>query len=252
MRIAIKFAYDGRRLSGYARQPNLKTVEGELIHALIEHSFIKDIKNSNFRSASRTDKGVSALGNVVAFDVDFSKKKNLQELNKDLSDIFVYGIKKVKSDFYPRHAKLRSYRYYLKNNGLDFNEILSASAIFAGEHDFSNFARVEAFKNPVRVIDDIIVVKDDDYIILDFFAQTFLWHQIRRIVSALEKVGQGKLEKEQIMEALKNPNEKVDFGLALPEPLILKDIVYNFEFEYLNISNKYLNNFEKGIITTLK
>ena len=42
MRIALKFAYDGRNFHGYARQPQLKTVEGEIIKALIKHGFIED------------------------------------------------------------------------------------------------------------------------------------------------------------------------------------------------------------------
>ena len=75
MRIVIKFAYDGRKFHGYARQPNLKTVEGELVEALVKHNFLKDTKESVFRSASRTDKNVSALCNVVAFNTSNSEKK---------------------------------------------------------------------------------------------------------------------------------------------------------------------------------
>ena len=80
MRLAFKFAYDGRKFSGYARQPNLQTIEGELIKTLIQHGFIKDTKQSHFRSASRTDKGVSALGNVIAFNTDCTKNIIIEEL----------------------------------------------------------------------------------------------------------------------------------------------------------------------------
>ena len=73
MRIAIKFAYDGSNFYGYARQPLLRTVEGELIRGLIKHGIIEDTNDSCFRSASRTDKGVSAICNVAAFDTIFSK-----------------------------------------------------------------------------------------------------------------------------------------------------------------------------------
>ena len=62
----------------------------------------------------------------------------------------------------------------------------------------------------------------------------------------------GKLENEQIVEALQHPDKKVDFGLASPEPLILKDIVYDFEFEYPDKSLTELNNFEKRIVTSLR
>jgi len=247
MRIAIKFAYDGRNFHGYARQPNLKTVEGELINSLIKQGFIKDAKTSLFRSASRTDKNVSALCNVVAFNTNTPQDQILKALSGSSSSIIAYGRKEVEPTFNPRHAKLRQYSYYLPASNLDIEKIVSASSCFTGEHDFSNFAKLESFKNPVRAIDNIVFTSEDDLLIVDFFAQTFLWYQVRRIISALIKIGNGKLEKEQIIEALDSPNEKVDFGLAPAEPLILKDIFYDFDFEHdeklLSKLNLFLSEF---------
>ncbi|UCD14323.1 MAG: tRNA pseudouridine(38-40) synthase TruA [Thermoplasmatales archaeon] len=250
MRIAVKFAYDGRKFHGYARQPQLKTIEGEIIKILVKNGFIEDTTESCFRSASRTDKGVSALGNVVAFNTDAYKERIFQELKNDLANILVYGIKDVEPDFYPRYAKQRTYRYYLKNEDFKLEKALSAVASFAGEYNFSNFARLEEFKDPVRTIDNIIICEQDDFLIIDFYAQTFLWNQVRRIVSAIHKMAIGKLEKEQIIEALHNPNKKVDFGLAPSEPLILKDIVYDFEFDYGKEFLDSLKDFEKNIVTS--
>ena len=232
MRIALKFAYDGTKFHGYARQPGLRTVEDELIKALIKHGFIEDTKDSFLRSASRTDKHVSAFGNVISFNTFASKRKILQELSHDFEDIVVFGENDVKSDFNPRYARYRYYSYYLNVEDLDENRIVSASSAFTGEHNFSNFARFEPFKDPVRIIDNIVFSRVDSYLIIDFYAQTFLWNQIRRIISALVKVGTGKLEKENIVEALCNPDKSFDFGLAPAEPLVLKDIVYDFDFKY--------------------
>lgn len=251
MRIAIKFAYDGKKFQGYARQPQLKTVEGEIINLLIQHSLIKDAKESKFRSASRTDRNVSALGNVVAFNTQSWKKCVFQALKKSSNDILFYGIKEVEPEFYPRYAKLRIYSYYLKNHNFKLEKILSTVALFTGEHNFSNFARVEADKNPIRVIDNILITEQDDFFIIDFYAQTFLWHQIRRVVSALEKAISGKLEKGQIIDAMANPDKKVDFGLAPAEPLILRDIIYDFEFEYEKELLSRLSPFEKNVVSSL-
>ncbi len=251
MRIAIKFAYDGRAFHGYARQPNLITVEGALIELLLEHNVIKDPKKSSFRSASRTDKGVSALGNVVAFNTDVSKQKIIKDLFNDDSSIIVYGIKEVNLDFYPRYAKQRQYRYYLSSKDLDIEKIISTSDCFTGKHNFSNFAKLEPFKDPFRTIDNIVFTFETDFIIIDFFAKTFLWNQIRRIISVLIKVGRGKLEKEQIRKALENPGKKIDFGLAPAEPLILKDVFYDFEFEYNKKLLNKINQLEKSIYSSL-
>ena len=251
MRLTLKFAYDGKKYQGYARQPQLKTVEGEIIKVLIKQGIIEDTKESYFKSASRTDKGVSALGNVIAFNTKSSKKCIIKELNGELKDMLFYGMKDVESDFYPRYAKYRIYRYYLKNINLKMDKILSAAGAFAGSYNFANFAKLEIFKDPVRTINNIVVTNQGKFLILDFYAQTFLWHQVRRIVSAILKMNHGKIEKKQIIEALHNPNKKFDFGLSPAEPLILKDILYDFEFEYDSTLIKSLKEFEKNLVKLL-
>lgn len=251
MRMTLKIAYDGRCFHGYARQPNLKTVEGEILSNLIKNNLIEDLKESKFRSASRTDKGVSAFCNVISFDINKLDNNILEILSNDLSNIVVYAFAKVKSNFYPRYAKLRQYRYYLNSKNIDVEKIITTSSIFTGEHNFSNFARVEKHKNPIRTIDNIVFSKLNEFLVIDFYAQTYLWQQIRRIISALEKVGKGKLEQEQLKEALDNPDKKADFGVAPAEPLILKDIVYDFEFKH---DEKLLNEakkLEKKIVSSL-
>ena len=232
MRVAIKFAYDGRIFYGYARQPKLQTVEGELINSLIKLGIIKDTKESNFKSASRTDKYVSALGNVVSFNTKKPIKDILQILSNESKLIIFFGIKKVEPEFNPRFAKLRQYRYYLKINNLNIEKIISTASCFTGEHDFTKFTKLESFRNPIRNIENIVFTMKDDLMIIDFYAQTFLWHQIRKIMSALIKVGSGKLEKKEILDALNKPDKQVDFGLASAYPLILVDIFYNFKFKY--------------------
>ncbi len=251
MRVAIKFAYNGRNFYGYARQPKLQTVEGELISSLIKLGIIKDTNESNFKSASRTDKYVSALGNVVSFNTNKPIKDILQILSNESKLIIFYGIKKVEPEFNPRFARLRQYRYYLKINNFNIEKIISTAACFTGEHDFTNFAKLESFRNPIRNIENIVVTLKDELMIIDFYAQTFLWHQIRRIMSALIKVESGKLEKKEILVALNKPDKQVDFGLASAYPLILMDIFYNFIFKYEKKQFDKINKLEKKIFYCL-
>src|SRR5438309_11911652 len=68
MRVALKIAYDGRAFFGHQRQPDRRTVEGECITALRSAKIMRDPTEAFFRSASRTDRGVSAVGNVIAFE----------------------------------------------------------------------------------------------------------------------------------------------------------------------------------------
>ncbi|UCF50310.1 MAG: tRNA pseudouridine(38-40) synthase TruA [Thermoplasmatales archaeon] len=231
MRIALKFAYDGSKFYGYARQPNLRTVEGELIKVLIKNGIIEDTKDSYFRSASRTDKKVSAFANVISFNTNDSIKSVLKDLSNEFEDIVVFGANNINLDFNPRHAIYRNYCYYLNIKDLDVDKIISVSSAFTGKQNFTNFSRLESFKDPVRIIDNIVFSKIKDYLLIDFYAPTFLWNQIRRIISALVKIGNGKIGRQDIVEALCNPDKDVDYGLAPAEPLILKDIVYDFTFE---------------------
>jgi tRNA pseudouridine38-40 synthase len=252
MRVAIKFAYDGRDFSGYARQPGQRTVEQTLLDMLQGQRIFDDARTSCFRTASRTDRGVSALGNVCAFDTTLSKDIIFSGLTKEESEIVVYGIKEVPPGFYPRHAQRREYRYYLRRFGLDAEKVLAAAGLFTGEHNFQNFARVEPSKNPVRTLDTIVVSETQDFLILDFYAQTFLWNQIRRIVSALAKAGNDTLSLNAIREAVEHPEKKVDYQLVAPEPLFLKDVVYDFSFEYMKGYKTKLRKFEEKIVTSLE
>ena len=251
MRVAVKFAYDGRGFHGYARQPQIETIEGRIVESLRKYGFIEDTDKSQFRSASRTDKGVSALCNVIAFNTDSSKKNILQMMSSEFTTIVTYGIKNVPPDFNPRYAKLRCYRYHLNRNSIDFERAISVADAFTGERDFSNFARIELFKNPVRSIVNILYTKNRNFLNIDFYAQTFLWHQIRRIISAIINVEKGKIEKKDILKALERPKKKVDFGLAPAEPLILKDIIYDFDFEYDEKLFGKLNKLEDSILKSL-
>jgi tRNA pseudouridine38-40 synthase len=249
MRTALKFAYDGRKYYGFARQPQLKTVEGDLIKSLIKHGIIEDTNESMFRSSSRTDKGVSCFGNVVAFNTETPGKKILNLLSKETVDVIPFGVKEVNDGFNPRYAKYRHYRYYLPKKDLDVDEIIKTSSVFTGQHDFTNFARIEQGRDPVRTIDNIVFDEQKNFLVIDFFAQTFLWNQIRRIVSALEKIGRKKITREMVVEALCNPDKNVDYGLASAEPLFLMDVSFGFDFEINNVLFERVEDLKSRVIS---
>jgi len=230
MRIALKFAYNGIDFHGLSRQPNIKTIEGAIINSLLQKEFIKDVKNSNIRFASRTDKGVSAFGNVLAIDL-IDEKNILKEIYHEFDDIIFYGITNADSTFNPRHAKQRVYRYYMSKDH-QINKLINLIEIFKGEYDFSNFARVEKNKNPVKKIDDISIRERDSFCCIEFYSQSFLWHQIRKIMSALFQAEKGKISSNDIIDALNNPDKKIDFGIAPSRPLVLLDVNYDLTFKY--------------------
>jgi len=251
MRIAIKFAYNGMNYHGLARQPDVITVEKKIIDYLSKIGLINDIKLSNFRYASRTDKGVSAIGNVLAFDTEYNTDI-LKELYDEFEDIIFYGIKNVNPIFNPRYAKQRIYRYYFIKDKKKINKFNKIIELFKGEHDFSNFAKIESSKKPIKVIDDILIRERDNLFYIDFYAQSYLWHQIRKIISALNMFENCTIGAEDLIHALNNPNIKVDYGLSPPEPLILIDVVYDFDFIYYDKALDKLLNFKNHLLNNIK
>jgi len=70
MRIALKIAYIGTDYHGFQVQPDVNTIEGELFRALKELNIINNPQDANYLAAGRTDGGVHAIGQVIAFDTD--------------------------------------------------------------------------------------------------------------------------------------------------------------------------------------
>ena len=251
MRVALKFAYDGRNYHGYARQPNQRTVEGELIQQLMAFKIISNLEEAQIRIAARTDKKVSSLGNIIVFHCNKNPFKEITKINAELSGVYIYGYTHVNPTFNPRYALMRQYRYYLVNNDFDMDQLIEAAHCFTGTHDFSNFARIESHRNPTRTIDNILITKQNGILIFDIFAQMFLWHQIRRIIASIEKIGQNKITIKDIVIALENPRKHIDFGLAPPDPLFLINVQYDFNFNYLPNYRNQLSLMHKQIIRKL-
>ena len=103
MRYKIIFSYDGSDYFGYAKQPNKKTIQGE-IEGVLATIFQKEV---GIFASGRTDKGVHALNQVAHFDLDkeVDLEKLLTSINKLLpDDIFVKKIEKVEENFHSRFS----------------------------------------------------------------------------------------------------------------------------------------------------
>lgn len=228
-RAAVKLAYDGRCFHGFQRQPDRRTVEGEVLRALGRIGAVRSANEARFKGASRTDRGVSALGNVVAFDTAFRRGELLRALNAETDDVYYYGIADVPFSFSPRRARARWYRYFLRREGLDADLVGAAAAVFRGKHDFRAFCREDG-RSTVRKIDSIDVSGVGDFLIIDVRARDFLWNMVRRMVGAMTEVALGRSEIGEVAEMLERGARS--FGLAPAENLVLMDVVYDFDFEH--------------------
>jgi len=223
----MKVAYDGRAFHGHARQPGLATVERESLLALSQARAIRGTEASRFQSASRTDRGVSALGNVLAFESELPPIPTVRAFNAKARNVWAWAVASVPPTFSARRARERWYRYMLPCDH-DERRLSDALRVFIGEHDFRNFTRDR--ERTVLSIDEACAARDGVGVALDFRARRFAWNLVRRMIAAALLVESGSKSVIDIERALR-PGVRSDFGLAPPEPLILVDVRYDFEFE---------------------
>ncbi|MBP1912685.1 tRNA pseudouridine(38-40) synthase TruA [Thermococcus stetteri] len=227
MKLALRVAYDGSAFYGFQRQPEVRTVEGEIIRVLQKLGIIESPEENDFKGASRTDRGVSAFFNVVSFVP--SRRPDLarpEVLNHHLSDIWVLGVAEVPDDFHPRFwARSKTYRYYLVNEGFDIEAMRGCADLFEGRHDFSAFAKLEPGRDPIREVERIGVIERQGYLVIEVQGKSFLWEMVRRMVNALRFCGLGILEAEEVERMLAGEYRK-KIPPAPPEGLVLWHIDY--------------------------
>lgn len=209
MNLLIKFAYDGTKFSGYQRGNGSNSIEGAILSVLEETRIAGDIK-----SAARTDRNVSALGNVIMITTNERPDKVLGILNSKISEMVFHSYALVNETFNPRHCVQKKYSYFVSAPPENFEKELQK---FAGRHDFRQFCRKDQ-RNSIRTIDRIDYTEESGGAKVVFYGKSFVWQQLRSIIGY----------------ALANPDPDTDpFSLKLKrrmvapaEPLVLEDIVY--------------------------
>jgi len=222
MRLAFRVSYLGSRFWGSQVQAAYRTVEGEFIAACQRLDLFSDWREAGFLSAGRTDRGVHACGQVVAFTTDVPDRA-IQALNLQLPpDCWCTGYAEMAPAFHPRYdTKSRTYRYYFSKTPADVAAMERSAHYFIGHHNFTNFARVRD-KNPWRNILEIGIGENEGYNYLEVKAESFLWHQVRCMAMALLQVGEGEADETFIVSLLEG-DIKRPLQPAPAEGLVLRD-----------------------------
>lgn len=245
MRYLITFKYDGTNYSGYQKQPNAVTIQGELETVLTRINSNKQVLVS---ASGRTDAHVHALGQRAHFDLDISilpddLKRALNSLLPP--DIYVTNVEVVNNDFHARFdVKTKEYMYiinlgeynpmernhvYQYNKNLNIDYIEKAIPYLVGEHDFRSFTKVDEEKDDyVRTIKEIKVNfnSKSNYLTINFIGTGFLRYMVRNMVGTLIEIGEGKRTPESIIELLELKDRTKAGRTAPPEGLYLKNVIY--------------------------
>ncbi|MDY6865213.1 MAG: tRNA pseudouridine(38-40) synthase TruA [Halobacteriota archaeon] len=251
MRFAFKLMYLGTDYHGFQIQPDMQTVEGELIKALIELGIFDDPMSARYSAAGRTDRGVHAIGQVIAFDTDKIELATPRIINSKLSDsIRIWARAEVPDDFDPRRSAIRrEYRYFFYRGNLNLQKIRSASRLLIGTHDFANFSINEG-KSTVRTVESVEVRVNGDFLSLDIVADSFARSMVRKIAFALSMIGTGESDEGWLARML-NPNDyREGIEHAPAYGLVLKNVTYKgiefIEDEYSK--KKALQNLNEGLL----
>ena len=243
MRYLINFSYDGSNYNGYQFQPNLKTIQNELENAveIVNNGIRKTVQASGI-----TDKGVHALSQYAHVDLDISIEpyKLKRALNSNLpDDIHIIKTEIVDDKFHARYGvKSKEYKYYINlgeynpieknyvfqyNYKLDYSSMSDAIDVFLGEHDFRAFVTENTNKpNCVRRIDVANIELKNDKLIFTFKGNGFMRYQIRNMVGSLIKLGEGKINKEDLQKLLESKDRSKGCATAPSMGLYLVNVEY--------------------------
>ncbi len=238
--VLLTVAYDGARFHGWAAQPGgVRTVEETLRGALREMA----PEASPPRGTSRTDAGVHARAQMVAFDTSrpIPPRGWVLGLNQNLpDDVAVRGARAVPPGFAPRFAcRHKLYEYVVSTDpvrcpltdarawrvgpGVDVERMACAARHLVGTHDFAAFrtARDERTSTTRTLLEVTVAREGPSRVRFSFRGTAFLYNMVRILVGTLVDIGKGRLDEGCIPRAFVEKDRSALGPTAPPQGLLL-------------------------------
>jgi len=237
MRVWAAVAYEGTGYRGFQRlAPEREpTIQG-VLEAALQRLAGTPVR---VRGAGRTDAGVHAIGQVIAFDIAW--RHSLADLQRALNailpaDIVIWALGEAPPDFHPRReARARVYRYVIDNGPwrdpfgyrrawhvprpLDVEAMRRAAACWVGRHDFGAFGRPPGGRSTVREVRRATVVADGRWVAFEIEADAFLYRMVRIMAAVLVAIGRGEHPPEAAAAYLGRPEAYPAHAPAPPHGL---------------------------------
>ena len=260
-RYRLSFSYDGTDFYGWAKQPELRTVQGELLAALqVIFGEVED--DFNIRVAGRTDAGVHALNQQAHIELTEEQLDRLgrnrgdivdpgylaDRLNRILpQDLRVHSVAPAAEGFDARFSAIfRRYRYRIADGAaaqnplearytlsvfqaLDTLAMQAAALEVLGLHDFASFCRPRPGSTTIRELREVNVRRNaaaGNVIEIELLADAFCHNMVRSIVGALIAVGKGQATREDVRATLERASRTQSYRVVAAQGLTLIEIGY--------------------------
>lgn len=245
-RYRATLAYDGTHYQGFQRQAgDTPTIQGAVEKAIAQVTG----QTAVVRGAGRTDSGVHATGQVIAFDVDWKHNDAdlVRALNAVLPDDIALQSMTQQPGFHPRFdARWRSYQYTIIHadqpqplwrmqawhirGPLDDDLLRWTARLLIGEHDFATFGNPPQGENTVRFIrQSEWTVHEEPFgqrLVYHVTGNAFLHHMVRRMVGMQVEVGRGQVLPAAFEAAFRAADLAQAGKLAPPQGLVLECVHY--------------------------
>lgn len=225
MNYKLLLQYDGTEFHGWQIQGDLRTVQGELTHALS----LLEGREVNVHGSGRTDAGVHAEGQVasVAIEREISTTKLRAAINANIGrDVRVLSVEQVPVDFHARYSAIEKTYVYRIVNGhvmspfwwrysyqearqLDLDRMRRSAELLLGKHDWTAFSAAQSdVEDRVRIVTQVEINERTDeracgpLIEIRVSSEGFLRYMVRAIAGTMIALGRGELDNDSIREAL--------------------------------------------------
>ncbi|KAL4709127.1 hypothetical protein ACJJTC_014686 [Scirpophaga incertulas] len=253
-KMALLLGYSGIGYFGMQRNPGVRTIEEDLFKAMWEAKYINEDefnnqKETQFQRSSRTDKGVSAARQVVSIKLPL--EVNIEEINKRLPPcIRVFGVKRVTNRFNSKcKCDARTYSYTLPTYVFEpsmvtdddrrqyrieeakLEEVKNVLSVYRGTKCYHNFTEKKHYHDPSAsrymidfTVEKVFVDSGMEFAVLLVKGQSFMLHQIRKMVGLTIAVVRGLVDR-SVMERVFT-KEKVMIPTAPGLGLVLDMVHY--------------------------
>ncbi len=244
-RYRLTLEYDGTNFSGWQKQKDARTVQGDLLKgaARVFGNIPMDLQG-----CGRTDSGVHALEYVAHLEVESSigPHKVAEQLNETLpKDIAVRSVEAAGMRFHARHnCQARSYVYQIRtrksafgkrydwwvHGDLDLPAMQHAGALMTGMRDYAAFAEKKELRKSTKVlVHKVDIFAEKDMVKIRVVGSHFLWHMVRRIVGILVEVGLHKLSEEDVRTLFETASDLPSKNTAPAAGLFFEKAFYDSE-----------------------